>query len=74
MRQVTCKIRIQVPSSHPRGIADVIDAETGQPLNCRSLDLHVDAENGPTLTLELMELEALVVGTWECRLVKEEAL
>jgi hypothetical protein len=72
MIEMTRKIRIQIPPTAPNAIADVVDAETGEKLPCVSFSIHCDVEHGPTLRLELADFQASVVGTWECRLVKEE--
>lgn len=72
MSPVTRKIRIQIPPANPQAVADVIDAATGEHLAARSFDLHADSDGNVILKLELLEAEASIVGTWECRRVKEE--
>lgn len=69
------RLRVEIP--HPRlgYSAAVIDEESGQELSCRSIDIHCDARDfQPVLTLEVMDITAEIVGTWECRLIKEEPL
>lgn len=66
----TRKIRISMPSSVPGGVADVVDAETGEPLACRSFDLHADVDRNVILKLELIQAEAQVV--LECYRLAEE--
>lgn len=74
MGSVIRKVRIRIPSATPGGIADVVDAETGRDLGCRSLDLHADADGNVRLRLELIDAEADVVATWECTRVEERPL
>ena len=67
------RIKIEVPGPEG-GLASVVDADTGKPLSCRALDLRIAVDETPVLILELIDFEAMIEGTWECRKVAERAI
>ncbi len=72
-------VRVKIPGDPDRtgyrAPADVTDAESGQTLPCRSIDIHVDAATmRPMLKMELIDFEAAIAGTWECKLIDEKPL